>query len=138
MVNASSLLNCWFRVYSYNFIKSRLHHRSFSAWVLCKIALLKICQNDCHPSWQIFVIHFLRKLQASNPLAATYRNVVFNIYRCWCCKCRDVGAEISKWPKRTVIQLFFSARPWNLLRQDLNKYFLQERRWFSEYSGSTY
>ena len=33
-VKTSSQLSCWSRVYSCNFIKSRLHHRGFSTWVL--------------------------------------------------------------------------------------------------------
>ena len=27
-------LSCWFRVYSYNFIKYELHHRDFPVWLV--------------------------------------------------------------------------------------------------------
>ena len=59
LVKTSSQLSCWSKVYSCNFIKSRLHHRGFSTWVLLKIFQIFL--------WDIFVIHFLRKLKASNP-----------------------------------------------------------------------
>ena len=70
-------------------------------------------------------------MQASNPQATTLPNMPFLTTRgnkiltlnenytvrkaifvsecqCWCwCQCRDVDEKISKWPTRTVTQLFF-------------------------------
>ena len=77
LVKTSPQLSCWSRVYSCNFIKSRLHHRSFSAWVICKIALLKIYQNFLSFIWTNLYYSFSKKVANLQPIGCNLRKCGF-------------------------------------------------------------